>query len=57
MMIYVVKCRFFVQFFLDFKRQGLAISMPVKVGKGYYTSKKSPITHCLKEVLKLDEFL
>ena len=35
----------------------LAISKPGQDRKELYTSKESPITHCLKEVLKLEEFL
>ena len=35
----------------------LAISKALDVEKKLYTSKESPITHCLKEVLKLEEFL
>ena len=55
-LIYVVKCSFFVQFF------GLQTSKTRHFyaswgRKQLYTSKESPITHCLKEVLKLEEFL
>ena len=35
----------------------LAIFMPFELKKKLYTSKESPITHCLKEVLELDKFL
>ena len=42
------------KFFSDFKAQR---PLDVQISYSICTSKESPIIHCLKEVLKLDEFL
>ena len=55
-LIYVVKCTIFIHFFQTLNFDGLPFLGQLRLERVIHL-KKSPITYCLKEVLKLDEFL